>query len=166
MRRKYDIGLDGHSKNCFFVVLDGKGNIVCREKAATAENTVLQFLKQFTGEVHLIMDETTITQWLYVLLHDEVTRLVVTQSERHRNAKTDFKEAEGHARNLLSNHVKQKVYHECSDLMELRSLVSGYRDLVQNLGAEKNRYKALILYARASDSPSVRVLCFLMFAPP
>jgi transposase len=143
MKRQYYIGLNGHSKNCFFVVLDGKGKIVCREKVATAESTILQFVNQFSGEVHLIMDETTITQWLYVLLHDEVTRIVVAQSEKHRKAKTDFKEAEEHARNLLANYVKQKVYHECTDIMELRSLVSGYRDLVQNLVAEKNRYNAL-----------------------
>jgi transposase len=143
MKRKYYIGLDGHSKNCFFIVLDGRGNVVCREKVDTAENAILQFLNQFSGEVHLIMDETTITQWLYVLLHDEVTEIVVTQSEKHRKAKTDFKEAEEHARDLRANYVKRKVFHECNDLMELRSLVSGYRDLVQNIVAEKNRYNAL-----------------------
>jgi transposase len=143
MKRKYYIGLDGHSKNCFFVVLDGKGKIVSREKVATAESTILQFVNQFSGEVHLIMDETTITQWLYVLLHDEVSEIVVTQSEKHRKAKTDFKEAEEHARDLQANYVKRKVFHECNELMELRSLVSGYRDLVQNIVAEKNRYNAL-----------------------
>ena len=143
MKRKYYIGLDGHSKNCFFVVLDGRGNVVCREKVETAESTVLQFVRQFSGEVHLIMDETTITQWLYVLLHDEVSEIVVTQSEKHRKAKTDFKEAEEHARDLRANYVKRKVFHECNDLMELRSLVSGYKDLVQNIVAEKNRYNAL-----------------------
>ena len=143
MKRKYYIGLDGHSKNCFFVVLNGRGKIVCREKVETADNAIVQFVKQFSGEVHLIMDETTITQWLYVLLHDHVSEIVVTQSEKHRKAKTDFKEAEEHARNLQAHHVRQRVYHGCNELMELRSLVSGYRDLVQNIVADKNRYNAL-----------------------
>ncbi len=143
MKRKYYIGLDGHSKNCFFVVLDSRGRVVKKEKVQTAEKEVLSFVRSINGCRQLIMDETTITQWLYVLLEKEVDELIVTQSSKHSNAKTDFKEAEEHARNLRANHVTKRIYHSSDELMELRSLVSGYRDLVGNIVAEKNRYKAL-----------------------
>ena len=143
MTKKYYIGLDGHSRNCFFVVLDARGRVICREKIPTSETPILQFIKEYSGEIHLIMDETTITQWLYVLLQDKVDEIVVTQSEKHSKAKTDFKEAEQHALDLRANYVKRKVYHSCDDLIELRSIVSGYRDLIQNIVAEKNRYNAL-----------------------
>ncbi|MBN2525264.1 MAG: transposase [Deltaproteobacteria bacterium] len=143
MARKYYIGLDGHSKNCFFVVLNSQGKVIRREKTPTSEAQILQFIRQYSGEIHLVMDETTITQWLYVLLNDKVERIVVTQSERHSSSKTDFKEAEQHAQDLRANNLKIRVYHSCDALMELRAMVSGYKDLIQNVVAEKNRYNAL-----------------------
>lgn len=143
MKKKYYIGLDGHSKNCYFVVLNARGKVVDREKLPTREKDLLSYIRGIDGIKSLIMDETTITQWLYVLLKDEVDSIVVTQSTVHSHAKTDFKEAQEHAENLRVNHVIKKVYHSADNLMELRALVSGYKDLIANIVAEKNRYKAL-----------------------
>jgi predicted NBD/HSP70 family sugar kinase len=76
MKRKYYIGLDGHSKNCFFVVLDGKGKIVCREKVATAESTILQFVNQFSGEVHLAT-RRVYPQWGNTRLKNVLTASII-----------------------------------------------------------------------------------------
>jgi hypothetical protein len=143
MNTKYYIGLDGHSKNCFFVVLNSKGKVIRHEKVPTCESEILNFIESITGSKSLIMDETTITQWLYVLLHNKVNNIIVTQSTKHSKAKTDFKEAHEHALNLLSNVKIKHIYHSLDDFIELRSLVSGYKDLVQSTISDKNRYKAL-----------------------
>ena len=37
------IGLDGHSKNCFFVVLNARGKFVRKEKIPTCESKILEF---------------------------------------------------------------------------------------------------------------------------
>jgi transposase len=116
---------------------------VQRQKVETSDSQILSFVSTIDGARHLVMDETTITQWLYVLLEKECNEIVVTQSDKHQNAKTDFKEAREHAENLRTNHIERKVYHSSDSIMELRSLVSGYQDLVKNIVADKNRYKAL-----------------------
>lgn len=125
------------------MVLNAKGKVVQREKVPTCETKLIDFVENISGSKHLIMDETTITQWLYVLFNQRVDELVVTQSTKHSKAKTDFKEAEEHAQNLRVGFVPKRIFHSCDELLELRAITSGYGDLLKNIIAEKNRYKAL-----------------------
>lgn len=145
MKTRYWIGLDAHSRNCFFVVIDDAGKIVRREQVVTTEREVLRVVRAVPGKKRLAVEETELAQWLYVLLHDEVEELVICNAAhngKQAGPKTDFLDAAELA-DLLRVGRLRPVFHDAGPLMELRTLVSGYQDLVQDMVRSKNRYKAL-----------------------
>lgn len=136
------IGLDAHSRNCYFVVLNNSGKFARRERVVTNEGELLRFIRSVRGKKKLILEETSLSQWLYLLLKDEVEEIVVCQPESKRGAKTDWIDATELAQSLrVSNY--RSVFHSDDTLMELRTLISGYTDLVQEITQMKNRYGAL-----------------------
>jgi transposase len=136
------IGLDAHSRECFFVVL-GKGKRVLRRAAVkTSETELLDFVRSVKGRKKLAFEEGMVSQWLYLLLKDEVDELVVCQPQERRGAKTDKIDA-GEIADLLRVGRLKPVFHSDDAFMELRALVSGYGDVAQELVRAKNRYRAL-----------------------
>ena len=136
------IGLDAHGKECFFVVLGKRGKVLRRARVKTNETDILDFVKSVKGKKALAFEEGVLSQWLYVLLRDEVDELVACQPEERRGRKTDEFDA-GELADLLRVGRLKTVFHEDNDLIHLRTLVSGYSDVVQELVRSKNRYKAL-----------------------
>ena len=85
------------------------------------------------------------SQWLYLVLKDKVDRLVVcnpTLVAKKQGAKTDFRDALHLAQELRTNHLAE-VHHESSHWIELRTLVSGYQNITQEIIRFKNRLKAI-----------------------
>lgn len=82
------------------------------------------------------------SQWLYLLLKDEVNALVVCQPREKKGPKTDEIDA-GEIADLLRVGRLKSVFHSDSVLMNLRVLISGYDDVIQELQRTKNRYKAM-----------------------
>ena len=68
--------------------------------------------------------------------------LVGCQPQERRGAKTDKIDA-GEIADWLRVGRRKSVFHGDGEVMELRSRVSGYNDLVQDLVRAKNRYRAL-----------------------
>jgi transposase len=125
--------------------MDGEGKVVRREKVATTEREVLRVVREVQGKKRLAVEETELAQWLYVLLHDKVDELVICNAAnigKQAGPKTDFRDAAELADLLRAGRLRP-VFHDAGPLMELRTLVSGYQDLVQDLVRSKNRYKAL-----------------------
>jgi len=136
------IGMDAHSRTSTFIVLGKSGRVLRRAKVATAESEVLGFVRSVKGEKKLTFEEGVMSQWLYLLFKDEVDELVVCQPREKEGAKTDEIDA-GEIADLLRVGRLKAVYHEDSELMHLRTLVSGYEDVIEEVVRTKNRYKAL-----------------------
>lgn len=142
---KHYIGLDAHSATCTFVVQDESGNITHRTIVKTSERTLLGFLGTLPGEKILAVEESHVSQWVYVLLHEKVDKLIVCNPCRlakHQGPKTDYRDALRLANELRGNFL-QAVYHDESHWIQLRVLISGYLDLVGEIVRTKNRLKAV-----------------------
>jgi transposase len=136
------IGMDAHSREIFIVVVDKKGRILRAESVKTKDSSILEFVRSIKGRKALAIEECSLAHWLYLLLKDEVDELVVCQPPAHKGPKTDRIDAEKLAQLLRSGMLKS-VFHADSEFTELRTLVSGYSDIVQEIVRTKNRYKSL-----------------------
>lgn len=142
---KYFIGLDAHSSTSTFAVLDQDGRCVLRDTVDTSEKKLWAVLEKIHGERHLTFEESTISQWLYLALKDKVENLLVcnpTYVAKKQGAKTDFRDALHLAQELKSGHLKA-VFHDASHWSQLRTSVSGYLDIVQEIVRFKNRLKSV-----------------------
>ena len=140
------IGLDAHSKTCSLVCLDESDKIIRKAHLETTESQLLSFLRSVAGPKKLVLEESGLSQWLFMLLKDQVDELVVCNPlylSRNPKAKTDFNDALHLARELKCGHVVS-VHHEDSDLMRMRSLISGYQDTVNAMTRAKNQFKAIL----------------------
>ena len=144
MRHRYHIGMDAHSKSSTFTVMDNRGKVMKRATVATSEKELLGFVRSIKGHKALTFEETMLSQWLYVLLKKEVDELIVCDPKPNKRVgpKTDKIDALELA-DLLRVGRLNPVYHTCDERAELRTLVSGYNDLVQEIVRTKNRYSAL-----------------------
>jgi transposase len=142
---KYFIGLDAHSSTSTFAVMDQEGQCVLRKTVDTSEKNLWNVIEGLQGERILTFEESTISQWLYVSLRDKVDRLLVcnpTYVAKKSGAKTDFRDALHLANELRCGHLKE-VYHDDSIWVQLRTSVSGYLDVVEEIIRFKNRLKAV-----------------------
>lgn len=152
------IGLDGHSKTSTFAVINGHGKLVSTQQVVTCERELLGLIRSLSGTKKLIFEESHLSQWFYALLLKEVDELTVCHPGflgKKQGAKTDLRDAIHLAQELRCGHVVP-VFHDQSRMMELRSLVSGYQDLVQEIVRTKNRYKALFR-SEAIRTPGVGI---------
>ena len=139
------IGLDGHSGTCTFVVLDDQGDITSKVRLPTAEGHLVRYVRALKGKKKLVLEESHISQWLYLTLKSEVDELVVCNPGylgRKQGAKDDFNDSLHLANELRCNHLVP-VYHEDSELWTMRALIQAYLDVTRQLTQTKNRYKAL-----------------------
>ena len=142
---KYFIGLDAHSSTSTFAVMDQEGQCVLRKTVDTSEKNLWSVIEGLQGERILTFEESTISQWLYVSLREKVDRLLVcnpTYVAKKSGAKTDFRDALHLANELRCGHLKE-VYHDDSVWVQLRTSVSGYLDVVEEIIRFKNRLKAV-----------------------
>ena len=142
---KYYIGLDAHSSTSTFAVVDENGQCVLRETVKTSEQSLVHVINRINGERHMTFEESTISQWLYLQLKDKVDNLLIcnpTYVAKKQGAKTDFRDALHLAQELRTNHL-QPVFHDTSHWMEIRTTVSGYLDIVEEIVRFKNRLKAV-----------------------
>lgn len=152
----YYIGLDAHSATCTAVVVKEKGEILLRQTFPTTEANLIGFLERLPeGVIHLTFEECHLSQWLYITLKEHVDHLIVCNPvylAKKPGAKTDFRDALHLAQELRTGHLKP-VYHDSSRWIELRVLVNGYLDLVQEIIRTKNRLKA-VFRSEAIDTNS------------
>ena len=141
------IGLDAHSATSTAVVVDERGEIKLRETFPTSEANLVGFIRRLPkpATLHLTLEECHLAQWLYLTLVEHVDELIVCNPvylAKKPGAKTDFRDALHLAQELRTGHLKA-VHHESSRWIELRTLVSGYLALVEEIVRGKNRLKAV-----------------------
>lgn len=139
------IGLDAHSKTCTFAIVDKNGTLTDRRTIDTSEKNILSVIHSITGKKKLTFEESSLSQWLYLLLVNEVDELIVCNPlylGRRQGNKNDFSDALHLSNELRCNHLSP-VFHVDNYLIELRTLISGYRDVSRENARFKNQYKAL-----------------------
>jgi transposase len=147
------IGLDAHKSTCTFVVIDDSGEMIARGTVNTTEGNLVNFIKGLKGKKVLTFEECGLSQWLCVILREHVDSLTVCNPcylPEAQGPKTDFRDALNMAHTLRSGHLVP-VYHDESHWIQLRVLVSGYADLVEEIVRAKNRIKA-VFRAEALDT--------------
>ncbi len=152
------IGLDGHSKTSTFVSVSEKGRLLAKSQVVTCERDLLAFIREQKGKKKLIFEESHMSQWFYALFASEVEEVTVCHPGylgKKQGPKDDLRDALHLANELRCGHVIP-VYHDQSRMMELRSLISAYRDLVHEIVRSKNRYKALFR-SEAIKTPGVGI---------
>lgn len=139
------IGMDAHSSNCVFNVVDTTGTEVDQAEIATNGLLLKDYIRSIKGEKKLVFEECELSAWLFETLRGEVDELIVcnpTRNRQYKKAKTDKLDAKNLAR-LLRGGFLTPVYHDGSKTEHLRALMSGYQDIVDTGVSVKNRYKSL-----------------------
>ncbi len=139
------IGLDGHSKTSTFISVNQNGKVLNSKQVVTCEREILAYVRAQRKPRKLIFEESHLSQWFYALLQPEVDELVVCHPgylAKKQGSKTDLRDATHLANELRCGHVVP-VFHDQSRMMELRSIVGAYHDVVREIVRAKNRYKAL-----------------------
>jgi len=140
------IGADVHSTTCFFSVLNQDNTVWCKKRINTTEGDITCFLQTIPGKKVITFEETNLSRWMYQLIKPHVDKVIVCNPGRNTftksGPKTDGIDATHLAHLLLSGYL-HPVYHGDDPREHFRDLVSGYKDLIQDLVRQKNRYKAL-----------------------
>jgi len=139
------IGMDAHSSNCNFSVMNKEGVELDNATIETNGRLLIKYLRSIEGKKKLTFEECELSHWLYEILHQEVDELIVCNpvaNSEYKRAKTDKLDARKLAK-LLRGGFLTPVYHDGSKREKFRSLISGYQDLVEEAVRLKNRYKSL-----------------------
>lgn len=110
----------------------------------TDANSVRDFLRRLSGQVHLTFEEGTHAQWLYELTRPLVAHLVVCNARliNSKGNKSDRLDAFKLAQ-LLRAGLLKSVYHASATTETLKQLVHNYEALTDDTTRCMNRLKAL-----------------------
>lgn len=139
------IGLDAHSGSSYYVIKNRNGRIESQGTVATTEHHLLELIRSIRRPRKIIFEEGVVSQWLYLLLKNEVDELIVCKPPERKGAKTDKVDACQLADDLRQERYVQ-VFHSDHSFMELRDLVSAHADVTQQLTRTK------IAIARCTDN--------------
>lgn len=139
------IGMDAHSSNCVFSVMNKEGTELDNVSIETNGRLLINYIKSIEGRKKLTFEECELSHWLYEILKDKVDETLVCNpvaNGNYKRAKTDKLDARKLA-NLLRGGFLVPVYHDGSEREQFRVLMSGYQSLVDEGVRLKNRYKSL-----------------------
>ncbi|MBK8203492.1 MAG: hypothetical protein IPK68_14585 [Bdellovibrionales bacterium] len=143
---KYYIGLDAHSTTSTFAVVDENGQCILRETVKTSEQSLVHVINKIHGERHMTFEESTISSVALFATERQGRQSIDLQSnlcgKKTGEQKLIFAMLFTWPRNSRTNHL-QPVFHDTSHWMEIRTTVSGYLDIVEEIVRFKNRLKAV-----------------------
>ncbi|MBI4668015.1 MAG: transposase [Elusimicrobia bacterium] len=128
---------------CFFI--DEQGREVDNVTIETNGRLLVNYIKSIQGAKILTFEECELSHWLFAILKPEVDELIVCNpvaNKEYKKVKTDKLDARKLAK-LLRGNFLTPVFHDGSKREQLRTLMSGYQDLVEEAVRVKNRYKSL-----------------------
>lgn len=141
------IAIDWSIKNMAIARMTRKSNKVITIDVPSNIVELQTYLKNLKGTKILVVEETTVTQWLYTELRDYVDKVFICDPYRNRllseGPKTDKIDAEKLV-HLLKSGLMKEVYHSGDRFLYLRRLVSGYEDLVKSGVRLKNQRYSLL----------------------
>ena len=104
------IGGDVHTASVTFSVRNEAGKVVRRDVVETKGQTLVGYLSQQPGNVHLCIEEGEWSQWLHEILSPQVAELVVHRAQWSPGAKSDRRDADGLSERMRTGKVGVPVY--------------------------------------------------------
>lgn len=144
--RKHYVGMDVHQASTSIAVMNGQGKLISESLIETKAQTIVDFVKGLSGEVHVTFEEGTQAAWLYDLIRPQVTAVTVCNPHHNHLLKSGNKSDLVDARKLaqlLRAGMLQPVYHGEHGTCTLKELVRSYECLVSDTSRVKNRIKAI-----------------------
>jgi len=141
------IAIDWSKKNMAIARMTKKSNKITVIDVDSDVDELQIYLNNLKGSKMLVLEETTVAQWLYTELRDHVERIIICDPHRNRllseGPKTDKIDACKLVQLLRAGLLKE-VYHSADEFLYIRRLVSGYEDLVKAGVRLKNQRSALL----------------------
>ena len=141
------IATDWSIKNMAIARMTKKSNKITTIDVHSNIVDMQTYLKNLKGSKILTIEETTTSQWLYTELRDYVDRILICDPHRNKllseGPKTDKIDATKLVK-LLKAGLLKEVYHSSEKFLYIRTLVSGYEDLVKAGVRLKNQRSALL----------------------
>ncbi len=131
--------------------MDDQGKLVYAKQFATSERNLIlhaqELRTRFRGELHLVLEEGEMAQWIAGVLRPEVTRLVVSDPKRNAwiardTLKADRFDAEKLARLLRGGFLKEVYHPEDPDRAEFKRVVQHYHSLTSDQATIKVQIKS------------------------
>ena len=146
MKQKKFVGLDVHKETIAIVVIDEQGKTLVQSVVATDGETIRDFLKGLSGELHVTFEVGTQSNWLYRQIKPLVEKVSVCDP-RHNNLllignKADLIDAEKLAQLLRLGAIKE-VWQHSADQACLKELVRTHENLIADSIKVMNRIKAI-----------------------
>lgn len=146
MKQKKFVGLDVHKETIAIVVIDEQGKTLVQSVVATDGQTIRDFLKGLSGEIHLTFEVGTQSNWLFRQIKPLVEKVVVC-NPRHNSLlmignKADLIDAEKLAQ-LLRLDALHEVWQHSAAQACLKELVRTHENLISDCIKVMNRIKAV-----------------------
>ena len=126
MKQKKFVGFDVHTETIAIVVIDEQGNSLIQSVIATDAETIGDFLRGLSGEIHLTFEVGTQSNWLYQQTKSIVEKVVVCNPRHNKllmvGNKADLIDAEKLAQLLRLGSLKP-VWQHSSEQSCLKELV-------------------------------------------
>jgi transposase len=134
--------MDVHAESCSFCVLDARGKEVQRDVVETNGQALIQYLKQFSGRLHLCYEESEWAGWLWEILSPHTAEVVVFRGERRKGSKSDAIDARHLAERIRTGQVGMPIFKAPRQFAKLRELAQVYGLLTRDVVRAKNRLKS------------------------
>lgn len=161
------IAIDWAKTNMAIARMTSKSNhIDCIDVNSNIED-LKSYLQSKRGKKILTIEETNTSQWLYTELHNFVDKIIICDPYRNKliseGPKTDKLDAQKLV-HLLRSGLLKPVFHSTDEFIKLRSLVSGYEDLVKSGVRCKNQKSAIFrsLGKEADELIESKMECFVL----
>lgn len=135
------LGADVHAASVTFCVLDASGKQLRRDVVETNRKALVGYLQQLAGRLHLCLEESEWSQWLYEILSPHVAELVVYRGEWKPGQKSDAIDAHGLAEKLRTGRIDRPVY-KARLFTALRDRARTYTMVTRDVARVKSRLKS------------------------
>jgi transposase len=136
------LGGDVHAASVTFSVLDASGKQLRRDVVETNGKALIGYLRQIPGNLHLCIEESEWSQWLYEILSPFVAELMVYRGEWKPGMKSDAIDAHGLAEKLRTGQIDRPVYKDVRLFTALRDRARTYTMITRDLARVKSRLKS------------------------
>jgi len=145
--KKY-IGIDAHCKYCDIAVVDEKGRLLSHRSVKTGAETLIRAVKEVTGERAVVVEESTLADWLHRTLSPYCDEFQVCDPRENDKIAQSGKKSDRHDAQALAQLFRggyTKPVHHTLDMrhFELKEAVRHYHDYVDEMVSWKNKLRAL-----------------------
>src|SRR4051794_17672860 len=123
------VAFDVHQATISAAVLNLDGKLLMQTVMQTDATAIRDFLRGFSGQIHLTFEEGTQAQWLYDLTRPLVSEVLVCNPRLHHSASRDNKSDRLDALKLateLRAGLLKGVYHGSPQTQTLKQLAHNY----------------------------------------